>query len=332
MPVNRHPDVIGWQDQFISDILDTVIHQQPRSSISRMDLQREEEGSNNDDLNIIEEEHDDDSDFGANDDHEEGKYGDLLSINPKVVINRLKSLSLVIFDTGNKRDQRVPIERFVIDLSELKIVNPENLDKEFQRTDDLNWELVYEQFKSLIFDLLSNLRKTATSPNSSKAKLDKSNDNSNHLALSSTGTPSSSSGHNHLQENPDPERFTYDVFLETDKNMSITNYDLENKWILDPEGIIDDKKAVLSTSARNYGHNLRDSALENDNDRNSRHSQHHPELASTLSDNVGGPLALKRESNNGPKRKQVAIRALRPVEVPPLNVYCRVEKVVSNGT
>lgn len=150
VPVNRHPNVIQYQDGLVESVLESLIKAQEKAS---------ENSSSSD-----------------------------------IMINRIKSISIVIFKNGNAS------ERFVIDLSELKLFGYGNLDNEIQ---GVEWVRVYEEFKSSIYDLLSELRKPTE-----------------------IGIPHSSKSNNSDSSNVS----TFEVFLETDTSFSLEVFN--GDWIL----------------------------------------------------------------------------------------------------
>lgn len=154
VPLNRHPDVIQWQDEFIENFLGVFLGQEA---------------------------------------------------------NRIKQISLVIFD--QLALETVPVERYVIDVSSIMIVGSDRLNVELEATNELNWQLVYDQMKSLIFNLLSVIRRSP----------------------------------------PTLSKPSYDMYLETDQQYDIEKANNNNEWIADPQGIVDNltlstKKPLQVTS------------------------------------------------------------------------------------
>lgn len=172
VPINRHPDVIVWQNGLIESLL----------------------------LNFLLEDDEEDSES---------------PLRRKKAINKVKEISLVIFeqeevDSHDNNNNRRPEERFVIDLSKLKAVSGSS-EMTNRTIADLSWILVYEGFKGLVYDILTNLRDV---PNHKQA-----DDNS--------CKPVQKESH----------KKTFDIFLSTDRSFlpeKTLNASDDSDWIIEP--------------------------------------------------------------------------------------------------
>ncbi|GMM35336.1 hypothetical protein DASC09_026610 [Saccharomycopsis crataegensis] len=243
VPMSRHPNVIKWQKDLVAEILELLVDVQQKTSINRFSDKILDSQDDDDDIEIS----------NKND--------------RSITINRIKSVSLIIFKNlfpkkntkgFNPSIDPIPIEKFTIDLSQIHIPSNDDLTKQIDATNTLNWSMVYEEFRSAVMDLLAKLRIANDSDPADLGPQKPENDpfdqfsgsfgsslessakggikahslpaTENINQISSSAITTDSQKNRTVLDNYDIE-LSYDVYLETHKDLSITNYSQD--WMLD---------------------------------------------------------------------------------------------------